>query len=148
MLKEFKQFILRGNVLDLAIGVIMGGAFNAIITSIVNDLFMPFVGLLLGGVDFNNWFISLNGTHYDTLAAAEAASAPLLKYGSLLSAVTQFLIIALCLFFIVKGLNKISRASNSSEADEQAACPFCKKMVDATATRCPYCTSEIFLSHP
>lgn len=153
MLKEFKQFIMRGNVIDLAVGVILGGAFNAIVASIVNDLIMPLISRLFSGMDFNSWFVSLNGTHYDTLAAAEAAGAPLLKYGSFISAIINFLIVAVCLFFIIKGINKMNdlldRSSAKTEpATEESVCPFCKKEVDAAATRCPYCTSEIIPTSP
>ena len=109
MIKEFKEFINKGNVMDLAVGVIIGGAFSAIVTSLVNDIIMPVISLLTKGVDFNNWFISLNGEKYATLADAQAAGASVLAYGSFIQAIIYFLILAFVIFMLVKGMNKLTR---------------------------------------
>ncbi len=120
MIKEFKEFISRGNVMDLAVGVIIGGACQAIINSLVKDIIMPVISLITGGIDFTNWFISLDGTKYETLAAAQEAGASTLNYGVFITAIINFLLMALVIFFIVKFMNKLaSKAKKKEEAKEE-----------------------------
>lgn len=140
MLKEFKEFALKGNMIELAIGVIIGGAFNKIVTSLVNDIIMPFLSIFTGSLDFSNWFIALDGTKYDTLAAAKAAGAATINYGSFLSGVIDFLIMAFVIFIMVKQLNKLHKKPEA--APKEKTCPFCKTKINIEATRCPHCTSE------
>ena len=118
MIKEFKEFINKGNVMDLAVGVIIGGAFSAIVTSLVNDIIMPVISLLTKGVDFNNWFISLNGEKYATLADAQAAGASVLAYGSFIQAIIYFVILAFVIFMLVKGMNKLTRKKEAEKKEE------------------------------
>ena len=143
--KEFKDFIMRGNVLDLAVGVIIGAAFQGIVNSLVNDIIMPLVTIVTGGIDFQNWFISLDGSKYATLTAAKEAGASTLNYGVFLTAIINFLIMAFVIFMIVKTLNKLTK--KKEEPEEEAvttkACAYCKTEIDLEATRCPNCTSEL-----
>lgn len=143
MLKDFKDFIARGNALDLAVGVVIGAAFGAIVTSLVNDLVMPLVGLLLGGADFAELFVVLKeGTvagPYSTLAAAGEAGAVTLNYGLFINALVSFVIIAFAIFMIVRGVNKMRKAKEVASKD----CPHCLTSVPLAATRCPACTSEL-----
>lgn len=141
MLEEFKKFALRGNVMDLAIGVIIGAAFGKIVTSLVDDIIMPPLGLLLGKVDFSNLFVSLSGQSYSSLADAKAAGAPTLNYGLFLNSVVNFLLIAVVIFFLVKWLNKIYGEPEKPKQHEP--CPYCLTSIPLKATRCPACTSEI-----
>lgn len=120
MVSEFKEFIARGNVMDLAVGVIIGGAFSAIVTSLVNDVIMPIISLITGGIDFTNWFISLDGSKYSTLAEAQAAGASVLAYGSFIQAVIYFLILAFVIFMLVKGVNKLTKIKKKEEKKEEA----------------------------
>lgn len=120
MASEFKEFIARGNVMDLAVGVIIGGAFSAIVTSLVNDIIMPVISLITGGIDFNNWFISLDGTKYHTLAEAQEAGASVLAYGSFIQATIYFLILAFVIFMLVKGVNKLTKKKKKEEKKEEA----------------------------
>lgn len=144
MLKEFKEFALRGNVIDLAVGVIIGAAFSAIVTSVVNDIIMPLISAIFGKIDFTNLFVALNGESYATLAAAQEAGAPVFAYGSFLTAVLNFLIIAFCIFLLVKGINKLSRKKETAPpAPTTKICPYCFSEVNIAATRCPNCTSEL-----
>ena len=143
---EFKKFIMRGNVLDMAVGVIIGGAFQAIISSLVNDIIMPVITMITGGIDFTNWFISLDGTHYATLAAAQEAGASTLNYGVFITAVINFLLMAIVVFLIVKAMNKASeKVAKKKEAAPVITkiCPYCKSEINKDATRCPHCTSEL-----
>jgi large conductance mechanosensitive channel len=142
MVKEFKEFIMRGNVMDMAVGVIVGGAFGAIVNSLVNDVIMPVISLATGKVDFTNLFISLDGNKYATLAAAQEAGGSVFAYGSFIQAVIEFLIIALCIFLVVKGVNKL-RKPEPEAAPTTKVCPFCKNEVPLEATRCGFCTSEL-----
>ena len=142
MLKEFKDFIVRGNVLDLAVAVIIGGAFGKIITSFVNDILMPPIGLLLGGVDFSNLFISLNGQAYESLEAAKAAGAATLNYGVFLNTVIDFLIVAFFIFLVVKAANKFKKPAPAAEPTTKE-CPHCFTAISLKATRCPNCTSQL-----
>ncbi|MBK7927290.1 MAG: large conductance mechanosensitive channel protein MscL [Bryobacterales bacterium] len=142
MLKEFKAFIMRGNVLDLAVAVIIGAAFGAIVTSAVNDVFMPPIGLLLGNVDFKDLFISLSGQSYPTLAAAKAAGAPVIAYGVFLNAIINFLIVGAVIFLVVRTANKLQKPAEAP-APTTKDCPFCATAIPIPATRCPHCTSQL-----
>lgn len=147
-MQEFKTFILRGNVMDMAVGVIIGGAFQGIVNSLVNDVIMPVVTKITGGIDFKNWFIALDGSHYTTLAAAQEAGAATLNYGVFLTAVIQFLIMAFVIFSLVKGMNKLAEKTLLRKEEAPAepttkVCPFCKSEIAIEATRCPHCTSEL-----
>lgn len=147
MLKEFKEFALRGNVLDLAIGVIIGAAFGKIVTSLVNDVIMPPIGLLLGGIDFSNLFINLSGTPYPSLAAAQEAGAPTINYGLFINNIIDFLIVALVIFLIVRWVNRMSKPKAApEEAPSTKQCPYCFSGIPIQATRCPNCTSELTAS--
>lgn len=115
---EFKEFIKRGNVLDMAVGVVIGGAFGGIVTSLVNDIIMPLVSLLTGGLDFSNWFIALDGNKYATLEAAQTAGAATLNYGNLISVIINFLIVAFCIFMVVKAMNKFMRKKEEPVEEE------------------------------
>ncbi len=143
MLKEFKEFVVRGNVLDLAVAVIIGGAFGKIVTSFVNDVLMPPIGLLLGGVDFANLFISLNGQAYASLADAQAAGAPTINYGVFLNTVIDFVIVAFVIFLIVKAANKTKKQEPAPAAPTTRECPHCFTTISIKATRCPNCTSQL-----
>lgn len=146
MLKEFKEFISKGSVMDLAIGVIIGGAFSKIVSSLVDDIIMPLVGLLLGGADISNYFITLDGGKYATLAEAQEAGAATLNYGLFLNRIIDFLIIAFVLFLIIKAINKARALTKKPEAEAAPTtkeCPYCKSTIDINATRCPNCTSEL-----
>ena len=144
MLKEFKEFAVRGNVLDLAIGVIIGAAFGKIVSSLVDDIIMPPIGLVLGRVDFASLFVSLNGKPYASLAQAKAAGAPTLNYGVFLNTVLSFLIVAFVVFLIVREFNKMRRGEEKpAEAPVVKECPYCLSSIPIKATRCPHCTSEL-----
>jgi large conductance mechanosensitive channel len=143
MLKEFREFAARGNVIDLAVAVIIGAAFGKIVTSAVNDLLMPPIGMALGGVDFSNLFVALNGAAYASLAEAEAAGAPLLKYGRFLNTIIEFLIVAFAVFLMVRQINRLKSQPQSAPAEEPRDCPFCVSRIPLKATRCPFCTSEL-----
>ena len=138
MLKEFKEFTLKGNVLDLAIGIVIGTAFGKIVTSIVNDLLMPPLGLLIRRVDFKELFVSLSGTSYATLNDAKAAGAPTLNYGLFVNTVIEFLLIAFVLFLIVRRVNRWRQQPSPTTQE----CPFCRMSIPLAACRCPHCTSE------
>ena len=142
MVKEYKEFIMRGNVMDMAVGVIVGGAFGAIVNSLVNDVIMPVISLATGKVDFSNLFVSLDGTKYATLAEAQEAGGSVFAYGNFIQAVIEFLIIALCILLMVKGVNKL-RKPEPEAAPTTKVCPFCKNEVPLEATRCGFCTSEL-----
>jgi large conductance mechanosensitive channel len=138
MWREFKDFITRGNVIDLAIAFILGLAFGRIITSFVNDVLMPPIGLLLGRADFSNLFINLSGKAYPTLAAARAAGAPVIAYGLFINTIIEFLIVAFALYLIIHQVNRF----RTVEAPPKT-CPYCFSKIPAAATRCPECTSEL-----
>ena len=138
MLSEFKQFIARGNVLDLAIGVIIGAAFGKIVSSLVNDLLNPVIGLATGGMDFSSLFISLNGQHYANLNEAKAAKAPTVNYGVFINTVIEFLIISFVIFLIVKQVNRFFPAPVATKT-----CPECQTKIPLAARRCPACTSVL-----
>jgi|SRR5580765_2805606 large conductance mechanosensitive channel len=140
MLSEFKTFIMRGNVVDLAVGVIMGAAFGTIVTSLVNDVLMPPIGRLLGGVDFKDLFVSLSGQSFPTLAAAKAAGAPTLNYGVFLNAVINFAIVAFAVFLLVRQVNRLFPKPAAPAMKE---CAWCASSIAAVAKRCPHCTSNL-----
>ena len=144
MFKEFKAFIMRGNVLDLAVAVIIGGAFGAIVTSLVNDIIMPPIGMVLGHIDFKDLFVSLNGTTYASLTDAKAKGAPILAYGQFLNTVVNFLIVAFVIFMVVRLANKLQRqAPAPAAAPTTKDCPFCFTAIPIPAKRCPHCTSQL-----
>lgn len=144
MLKEFRAFIMRGNVLDLAVAVIMGGAFGKIVTSLVTDIVMPPIGLLLGKVDFSNLFFNLSATPYASLAGAQAAGAPTINYGVFLNVIIDFIIVAFAIYLVVRAANRLQRAHPApAAAPRTRECPFCVSTIPLKATRCPHCTSEL-----
>ena len=143
MLKEFKDFIMRGNVLDLAVAVIIGAAFGKIVSSLVNDVLMPPIGLLLGKVDFSNLYINLSGTSYASLTAAQAAGAPTVNYGLFLNNVINFLIVALVIFLLIRAANTIQRPKPVPTAPTTKECPYCLSTIPIKAVRCAYCTSDL-----
>lgn len=142
MLKEFREFIMRGNVVDLAVGVIIGGAFGKIVSSLVTDVIMPPIGLLLNGVDFSNLFISLTGQAYSTLTEAQAAGAPTLNYGNFINSVIDFLIVGLVIFLLIRAINRLKKPA-AEAAPSTKDCPYCFSPIDLKATRCPHCTSQL-----
>ncbi len=146
--KEFKEFISKGNVIDLAVGVIIGGAFSGIVTNLVTNIITPIISLLTGKVSFTDLFIALDGGEYATLAAAQEAGAATVNYGLFIQAVIDFLVTAFVIFLLVKGINKLRNIGKKEEEVIEAApttkvCPFCKTEINIEATRCPNCTSEV-----
>ena len=142
MFKEFKAFAMRGNVLDMAVGIIIGAAFGRIISSFVADIIMPPIGRLVGNVDFSGLFLNISGTSYPTLAAAKAAGAATINYGIFLNTVLDFLIVALVIFMLVRQVNRWSKPA-SAAAPTTRECPYCVSAIPLKATRCPNCTSEV-----
>ena len=140
MIKEFKEFMRKGNVLDLAVGIIIGAAFGKIISSFVADLLMPPIGMLLGKVDFSSLFVNLSGGDYKSLSAAKAAGAATLNYGLFLNAIIDFLIVALAVFLVVKSVNKMKREAPAPTTKD---CPQCASPIPIKARRCPLCTSSL-----
>jgi len=141
---EFKEFAVRGNVIDMAVGILIGAAFGRIVTSLVEDIVMPPVGLLTGKIDFSNLFISLSGGEYRSLAEAKAAGAVTLNYGIFINNIISFFIIGFCVFLIVKQVNLLKRKEDSeSIAPTQKSCPYCFSSISIKATRCPHCTSQL-----
>ncbi len=143
MLKEFKEFIMRSNVLDLAVAVIIGAAFGKIVTSFVNDIIMPPIGLLLGKVDFSNLFINLSGTPYKSLAEAQSAGAPTLNYGLFLNTVIDFLIVSFIIFLVIRMANRLPKPKEAVAEPTTKECPYCFTSIPIKATRCPHCTSQL-----
>ncbi len=146
-ISEFKKFIMRGNVIDLAVGVIVGGAFQTIVKSLVDDIVMPVISLVTKGLDFTGMFIALDGKEYATLDAAKEAGVAVLTYGNFISAVINFFIMAFVIFCLVKGINTISeKTSKKEEVVEESTtktCPFCQSEISIKATKCPCCTSDL-----
>jgi large conductance mechanosensitive channel len=142
MLKEFKEFAMKGNVLDMAVGIIIGAAFGRIITSLVNDIIMPPIGLILGRVDFSTLFFNISGTQYPTLAAAKAANAATINYGSFLNTVIDFLIVAFVIFLMIRQANRWKKPEPVAAVTTKE-CPYCASQIPLKATRCPNCTSEL-----
>lgn len=144
LLDEFKTFIMRGNVLDMAVGVVVGGAFTSIVNSAVNDLLMPVLGLLTGRINFSDLYISLDGIKYDSLAAAQEVGAPVFAYGSFIQSLIQFLIIAFAVFMLVKSINALHKKKEEpAAAPTTKKCPHCMSEIDIHATKCPHCTSDL-----
>ena len=142
MWKEFKEFIMRGSVIDLAVGIIIGGAFGTIVTSLVKDIIMPPIGLLLGKINFADLYINLTNTAYPNLKAAQDASAATINYGLFINNVINFLLIGVALFFVIKAVNKMKKPVPAA-APTTKECPYCLTAVPKKATRCPACTSEL-----
>ena len=142
MLKEFKKFALKGNMIDLAVGIIIGGAFNGLVNSLVKDIIMPLLGIFTKRINFNNLFIALDGGEYESLAAAEAVDAAVIKYGAFLSGVLNFLIMAFVVFLLVKWINKLKKP-DQTQAPATKKCPRCYSDINTQATKCPQCTADI-----
>lgn len=142
MFKEFKEFAMRGNVLDMAVGIIIGAAFGKIITSFVSDILMPPIGLLLGKVDFANMFVNLSGQHYAKLSEAKAAGAATLNYGLFMNTIIDFVIVAFAIFLLVRQVNRLKRESEPAPPDTRE-CAYCISTIPMKATRCPHCTAEL-----
>lgn len=151
-INEFKKFALKGNMIDLAVGMIIGTAFNGIVSSLVNTIFMPILSLLTGRIDFSNLFVALDGNHYDTLAAAQEAGVACLQYGAFIQKVLEFIMMAFVVFLFVKMITKAremeakmeeKRHPKAPEEKKTKTCPFCKSEIAIDATRCPHCTSEL-----
>jgi large conductance mechanosensitive channel len=145
-LQEFKEFAITGNMVDLAIGMIIGGAFTTIVKSLVDNICMPIISLLTGGIDFSNMFIALNGEHYKTVE--EAGEVALIKYGSFITDVISFLLLSLVVFIVVKNVNKLREMKKAKEPEVEEAptekeCPYCFTKININATRCPHCTSQL-----
>ena len=146
MVQEFKDFIMRGNVMDMAVGVIIGGAFGNIVTSLVNDVLMPVITIATGKISFTDLFIALDGGEYKSLAQAQDAGASVFAYGNFIQNVVEFLIIALCIFMVVKGMNKLNSMVAKPKEEEAPAtkiCPFCKSEIHKDATKCAFCASTL-----
>jgi large conductance mechanosensitive channel len=143
MLKEFKEFAARGNVIDLAVGVIIGASFGKIVSSLVSDVIMPPIGLLIGRVDFKNLFVSLNSQSYASLADAQKAAAPTINYGIFLNTLFEFLIIAFVIFLLVRQINRLVPPPVTAPAAPSKTCAFCASQIPLAATRCPFCTSAL-----
>lgn len=142
LVKEFRDFAVRGNVADLAVGVVIGAAFGRIVSSFVSDILTPPLGMIMGNIDFTNLFINLSKVPVKTLAEAQAANIPVISYGVFINTVVDFLIQAFAVFLIVKKMNELRPAPPAPDPSQQKKCFFCKSMIDAEATRCPFCTSE------
>jgi large conductance mechanosensitive channel len=144
LLKEFKEFTMRGNVIDLAVGVIIGGAFGKIVSSLVNDIIMPPIGMLLNGVNFSELFLSLDGTVYPSLAEAQAAGAPTLNYGLFINNIIAFVIVAFVIFLMIRAINRMKKQPAPAASEPTSKdCPFCFTSIPVQATRCPHCTSQL-----
>ena len=142
MFKEFKEFAMRGNVLDMVVGIIIGAAFGRIITSLVNDVIMPPIGLLLGKVDFSKLFINLSGTPYATLAEAKNAGAPVIGYGAFLNTILDFIVVAFVIFLLIRQVNRLKREPAPAPATTKE-CPYCLSVIPLKATRCGHCTAQL-----
>lgn len=143
MLKEFKEFAMKGNVLDMAIGIIIGAAFGKVVSSMVGDVLMPPIGMLMGSVDFSSLFFSLNGQPYPSLAAAKAAGAPTVNYGVFLQTILDFVIVAFVIFLLVKQMNRLKKSEAPPAPISIRNCPFCLSEIPVKATRCGHCTSDV-----
>jgi len=144
MLKEFKEFAMRGNVVDMAVGIIIGAAFGKIVSSFVNDVLMPPIGVLLGNMDFSNLFLNLSGKTYATVAEAKAAGAATISYGVFINHVIDFVIVAFAIFVLVRQINRLKRVPEAVPAEPTTKeCPYCLSSISLKAVRCPHCTSEL-----
>ena len=142
MLKEFKKFAIRGNMIDLAVGIIVGGAFNSIVNSLVNDIIMPLLGVFTKNINFSDWFVALDGKDYATLQAAEAEGAAVVKYGLFLSNILNFIIMAFVVFLIVRWINKLKKHTEQA-APATKKCRYCYSDIHKDATKCPHCTADL-----
>ena len=143
MLKEFKEFALKGNMIDLAVGVIIGGAFNSLVTSLVDNIIMTVISIFTGKIDFSNLFLSLDGKEYDTLAQAQKAGAATLNYGTFITGLLNFIIMAFVVFLLVKAMNKLRTHNEVPQEATTKICPHCKSEIHIDADRCPHCTSKL-----
>jgi large conductance mechanosensitive channel len=143
MLKDFKEFAVRGNIVDMAVGIVLGASFGGIVTSLVNDVLMPPIGLVLGWVDFSNLFISLTGRHFDSVAAAKTAGAATLNYGIFLNTIINFVIVAFAMFLLVRQVNRLRGPAPAPAAPATKSCEFCCSQIPVAARRCPNCTSQL-----
>lgn len=143
MLKEFKEFALKGNVMDMAVGIIIGAAFGRIVTSLVNDIIMPPIGWILGHVDFNSLFLNVSGKNYPTLAAAKAAGAATINYGTFVNTVIDFLIVAFVIFLVVREINRWTTKPGPPPAATTKNCPYCLSTIPLKATKCAFCTTAV-----
>jgi large conductance mechanosensitive channel len=143
MFKEFKEFAMRGNVIDLAVGVIMGAAFGAVVTSLVSDVIMPPIGKIMGGLDFKDFFVALDGGTYKSLDEVKKAAVPAIAYGNFLNSIVNFLIVAFAVFLLVKQVNRFRRPAPAAPAPATKECRFCGMNIPVKAIRCPQCTSEL-----
>ena len=144
MLKEFKDFVTRGNVVDLAIGIIIGAAFTSVVNSFVTDILMPPIGMLLGGVNFSELFIALDGNTYESLAVAQEAGAATINYGLFITALIDFIIVAFVLFLIIRQINRMKQEEEAAPAEPNSKnCPFCQSEIAIEASRCAFCTSQL-----
>lgn len=141
MLREFREFAMRGNLLDMAIGIVIGAAFGRIISSLVNDVIMPPIGLVLGGFDFANLFVALKGGPFASVAAAKAAGAPTINYGIFINTIVDFIIVAFAVFLLIRGINRVRREPEATPTTK--SCPYCVSTIPLGAVRCPHCTSEL-----
>jgi large conductance mechanosensitive channel len=143
MISDFRKFIVRGNVIDLAVGIVIGAAFTSVVKSFVDDILMPPIGRLTGGVDFSNLFVSLDGKAYPSLEAAKAAGAATLNYGLFINNVISFLIVAFAVFILVQAYERIRRKDEAAPEPDRKECPFCREQMALAATRCPHCTASL-----
>ena len=145
MLKEFREFAMRGNVVDMAVGIIIGAAFGGIVKSLVADVIMPPIGVILGGVDFSNIFINLSDGDFESLAAAQEAGAATVNVGVFINTVLNFIIVAFAVFLLIRAINRLKRKEEEEPAPEptEKDCPYCLSSIPIKATRCPHCTSEL-----
>lgn len=141
MLREFREFAMRGNLLDMAIGIIMGAAFGRMISSLVNDVVMPPIGLALGGLDFANLFVTLKGGPYPSVAAAKAVGAPTINYGIFINAIIDFVVVAFVIFLLIRQVNRMQRGAEAAPTTKP--CPYCLSVIPLGAVRCPNCTSDL-----
>ena len=142
--EDFKAFAMRGNVIDMAVGVVIGGAFGKITTSLVNDIFMPLLGILTGGINFGGLFYALDGNEYASIEAAAEAGVGTLNYGAFIQNIVDFLLIAFCMFLVIKFMAKMKKPEPApAPAKAPRLCPYCRQEIADDATRCPHCTSEL-----
>jgi large conductance mechanosensitive channel len=143
MLKEFKEFAMKGNIVDLAVGVVIGGAFGKIVTSLVNDIVMPLVGLLMGKIDFSNLFFALGSGNYATIQEAKNAGVATINYGLFINNIIDFLIVAFSIFIVIKQIDRFSKKKEEKPVENKKKCPYCYSEIHIDARRCPSCTSEL-----
>jgi len=143
MLSDFKQFAMRGNVVDLAVGFVLGAAFGKITTSLVSDVIMPPIGLVLGKVDFSSLYLNLSDKQFATLAAAKTAGAPIIAYGTFINTIIDFIVVAFAMFILVKQMNRLAPAPAAVPAPAEKDCPYCLSKIPLAATKCAHCTAEL-----